>query len=218
MSRQSPRPWDVVSVGIETDAKLVGPVGTIIVALYLMGLATLLVYGILIFWPAPGSPTSVRFLWFSFSISDEARLIIVVVISGALGSSVHAIRSLYWYVGHQSFKRNWILMYFLLPFGGATLALASYVIIRGGFFQGSATVSQVNPFSFAAVAVLVGLFSVQAYTWLKEVASTFFKAAPQGKDRIENAQVPGEGEQAATPGSAGVHVAQPPPPPPGGSP
>ena len=204
-------------VGAGGDARQVGPLGTITVSAYLMGLSTLLVYGLIVFWPAPGSPTTVRFLSFPLSVSDEARLIIVVVISGALGSSVHAIRSLYWYVGNQNFRRNWILMYFLLPFGGSTLALASYVIIRGGFFQGQATVSQVNPFSFAAVAVLVGLFSVQAYTWLKDVASTFFKAAPQGKDHIETGSG-ADGERSTKTSTSTTMLLPKPPVPPGGNP
>ena len=167
---------------IPPGGRMVGPFGVIVIALYLIVLSSLLVYGLLVFWPSAGAPSTARFLTLAIPVTDETRMILVVVISGALGGSIHSIRSLYWYVGQRMFMWHWALMYVLLPFGGATLGLAAYVVIRGGFFSGATTVSEVNPFSFAALAVLVGLFSVEAYEWLREIASKFFKPAPTGKD------------------------------------
>jgi ABC-type thiamin/hydroxymethylpyrimidine transport system permease subunit len=49
------------------------------------------------------------------------RMILIVIMAGALGSLVHAFRSLFWYVGNKAFAKNWILMYLLLPFIGSSM-------------------------------------------------------------------------------------------------
>src|SRR6202035_4995943 len=36
-----------------------------------------------------------------------------IIMLGALGGVLHALRSLYWYVGNRNLKRSWLLMYFL---------------------------------------------------------------------------------------------------------
>jgi hypothetical protein len=126
----------------------------------------------------------VHFLGWTFQVRREARLFLVVALTGALGGLVHALRSLAWYTGNRNLKYSWLLTYPLQPFIGAALATITYVVLRGGLVvvssQASADVA--NPFGFAAFAGLVGLFSVQATEWLKRVFEQVFAPAPQGKD------------------------------------
>jgi len=112
------------------------------------------------------------------------RLIFIVVMAGALGSMVHVLRSLYWYVGNRELVWSWLAMYFLLPFVGSTLALVFYFVIRGGFFSPKATIEQTSPFGFAGLGALVGMFSEQAVLKLKEVAETLLAKPEAGEDAV----------------------------------
>jgi len=111
-------------------------------------------------------------------------LIFIVVMAGALGSMVHALRSLHWYIGNQELVSNWLAMYFLLPFVGSTLGLVFYLVIRGGFFYPEATIEQTSPFGFAGLGALVGMFSEQAVLKLKEVAETLLAKPEAGEDAV----------------------------------
>ena len=104
------------------------------------------------------------------------------MLTGALGSLMHALRSLYWYTGNREMVWSWAAFYFLLPFTGAILAVIFYLVVRGGFFSPQSTVSNTSPFGFAALSALVGLFSPQATLKLKEVAETIFTKPGEGKN------------------------------------
>lgn len=173
----------------QVGASPVGPIGIVLIMAYLILFSILLLHGLVQFWPPPipaeeSAPTSspVTFLLWTFSISDEVRLLLIVALAGALGGLVHALRSLYWYVGNRKLVRSWLVMYILLPFVGTTLGLVFYLAIRGGFFSPQATVQQTSPFGFAALAGLVGMFSEQAVLKLKQVAETLLIEAPEGED------------------------------------
>ncbi len=170
-------------------ASLVPPMGIVLMIAYLILAAVFLLYGLVQFWPPPApaegtaaASSAVNFLFCTFSISDEVRLIIIVAMAGALGSLVHALRSIYWYIGNRELVFSWLAMYILLPFVGATLALVFYFVIRGGFFSPEATIEQTSPFGFAGLAALVGMFTEQAVLKLKEVAETLLAPAQEGKD------------------------------------
>lgn len=172
-------------------ASLVGPAGIILITAYLILASVLLLYSLVQFWPLPAptagsAPTSsaVAFLFWTLSVSDEVRLIFIVAMSGALGSLVHALRSLYWYVGNRELVMSWLAKYILLPFVGSTLGLVFYFVIRGGFFSPEATIEQTSPFGFAALSGLVGMFSEQAVLKLKEVAETLLAKPQEGRDTV----------------------------------
>ena len=120
------------------------------------------------------------FRW-TFEPSDEERLFLIVLLAGALGSSVHALRSFYWYVGNRELVLSWLAMYLLLPIIGALLGLIVYVTIRGGLFP-QATIQQTSPFAFVAISALVGMFSVQAALKLQDIAETVFTKAGKGRE------------------------------------
>jgi len=179
----------------EVGAALVGTWGIILLTVYLVAFSILLLYSLMQFWPPrceTPAPTQsglsaqcvspATFGRWTFLISDEVRLLLLVAMAGALGSLVHALRSVYWYVGNRELVRSWLVKYILLPFVGATIALIFYFVIRGGFFSPQATVQQTSPYSFVALASLVGLFSEQAVLKLKDVFETLFTKPKAGAD------------------------------------
>jgi hypothetical protein len=112
----------------------------------------------------------------------ETRLLLLVMLSGALGSLMHSLRSLYWYTGNRMMVWSWVGFYVLLPFTGAILAVIFYFVVRGGFFSPQASFENTSPFGFAALSALVGLFSPQATLKLKEIAETIFTKPGAGTD------------------------------------
>jgi hypothetical protein len=117
-----------------------------------------------------------------FKIWDEVRLLWIVILAGALGSLIHAMRSVYWYVGNRNLVRSWLAKYFVMPFTGSALAVMFYFVIRGGFFSPQSDFSQTSPFGFAALSAMVGLFSEQAVLKLKQVAETILSKPESGAD------------------------------------
>jgi hypothetical protein len=120
-------------------------------------------------------------------ISNEQRLVYIVLLCGALGALLHGLRSLRWYVGTRWLKKSWVFQYYMFPFTGALLALGIYSVLRGGFFSPGTDVSDTNPVSFAAAAFLVGLFSEEAIEKLREIAKAFFTPKPQGPEKAPEA-------------------------------
>jgi hypothetical protein len=125
---------------------------------------------------------SVAIFGWQFEIWDEVRLLLIVILAGALGNLVHTVRSVYWYVGNRSLKWSWLAKYILQPFAASALAVIFYVVVRGGFFSPQTTFENTSPFGFAALAALVGLFSEQAVLKLKTVAETVFQPPAPGAD------------------------------------
>lgn len=127
----------------------------------------------------------------------ETRLLLLVMLAGALGSLMHSLRSLYWYTGNRMMVWSWVGFYLLLPLTGAILAVIFYFVVRGGFFSPQASFENTSPFGFAALSALVGLFSPQATLKLKEIAETIFTKPGGGED--SKAQTSGSPAAASAP-------------------
>jgi hypothetical protein len=123
------------------------------------------------------------------AVYDEVRLLWIVIFAGALGSLIHALRSVYWYVGNRKLVWSWYGKYLMQPFAGSALAVVFYLVIRGGFFSPQAGFGNTSPFGFAAMAALVGLFSEQAVLKLQEIAETVFTKPSPGADSKPQATV-----------------------------
>jgi hypothetical protein len=172
---------------------LEGTPGSAIVFAFL-GLAMVVVafvlYTLWKFWPTAAIlsgqvPTKVHYLWMTKTVSTEVRLFIVVAVCGALGGLLHSTRSFAWYVGHSSLKWRWLPYYIITLFIGAGLATIVYVVVRGGIISGKPdATANLNPYGFAAIGAIVGLFSEQALEMLRRVATDFFAQAPQGSDTV----------------------------------
>ena len=108
----------------------------------------------------------------------DSDLFLLVVFAGALGGALHGLRSLAWYVGLRSLVKSWTLMYVLLPFTGATIAVIFYAVIRAGLLPVQANKN--TSVALIAIAVLVGLFSQQAAVKLKDIADAFLAKPASG--------------------------------------
>jgi len=162
------------------------------VALLLIGL--LLAYLMVAFWPqtkpvAAGTvstaPAAADRQWIERSyvfgapvdLAADVRLLILVLLAGALGSYVHAAQSFASYVGNARFKSTWTWWYVLRIPIGAALALFVYFVVRGGLAgtaTGAGSADDLNLFGIMSFSGLAGLFSKQAADKLSEVFDTMF--------------------------------------------
>ena len=123
----------------------------------------------------------------------EILLLWLVLIVGALGSSLHGIISISNYIGSSSFKETWSLWYILRPFVGAILSLIFYLIIRAGLFNEFDT--STDFYTIIALSGLIGLFSKQALNKLSEIFDALFSSSKEAKlpDKIGSNPVPNIG-------------------------
>jgi hypothetical protein len=156
----------------------------------ILALSAFLVYTLIKIWPAlqadlPKGRTARRFVpisWFGkkYSLTQEKALLLVVVLAGALGATLHVATSFGDYVGNRRLMRSWIWFYVLRPVVGAGLALLFYFAVRGGLFTTSSSSQDLNAYGMAALAGMVGLFSKQATNKLQQIFDAAF-AVPEGQ-------------------------------------
>lgn len=172
-----------------SSGNIVGLPGILLMIFFLIFLSVFVIYSLIQFLPneslteSSNASSAVDYLIWKINVKPETQLFITVALAGLLGSLVHTVRSFYWYVGNRALVKSWIPKYILLPFAGASLSIAFYLIIRGGFFAGGSNVNQTNPFGFIALGVLIGMFSEQAVLKLKEMAETLLSKPKPGKDQ-----------------------------------
>ncbi|GAA4085895.1 IPT/TIG domain-containing protein [Actinomadura miaoliensis] len=138
---------------------------------------------------APAETVRVHLLGWDPRISRETSLFVIVAAAGAIGATVHALRSLYWYVGNRSLRRSWLLMYLFLPFIGAAFGLMVYLVLRGGLTAPAGTAADLNPYGITAVAALVGLFSRETAEKLRAVFATLLSPPQPGRDQALRPQI-----------------------------
>jgi hypothetical protein len=119
-------------------------------------------------------PIDVTLLGWTFSVTAETALLMLVMATAAVGSYVHAATSFVSYVGNQRLHRSWVAWYLFRSLIGASLAVVFYVVVRAGFLSGNTGAEEVNIFGIAALAGLTGMFSKQATDKLREVFDTLF--------------------------------------------
>ncbi|HKS39653.1 MAG TPA: IPT/TIG domain-containing protein [Blastocatellia bacterium] len=108
------------------------------------------------------------------------QVLLLVILAGGLGGTLHALRSFFWYVGNREFVQSWVLMYIFLPFTGAAIAAVFFFIFGAGFLTSPANVE--TPIYIVAVAALTGLFSPQAALKLQDIANAVLTKPAEGKD------------------------------------
>ncbi len=165
----------------------------------LFGVATVwLLYTLLAFWPpsyesnvttAPN--TTASYLGLTIVLDRERSLLVMVALAGATGAMGHVLRSFFRYVGERKLIWSWVPSYVLTPLVGALLGVITYVVVRAGLITGgTGGLALGNPFGFAAIGMLVGLFSGQAAEKLKEVFESLFAPAEAGKDSLDTETAP----------------------------
>ncbi len=154
------------------------------VVLYLAAVAAALMYCLVRLWPEAGADGAwskqVIVFWRSApvpNVSDDVRLLLLVIVAGGLGSFIHAATSFVDYVGNRKFVASWMLWYFMRPVIGSALALVLYMAVRGGLLTATAGAQSVSPFGVTALAFLSGMFSKQATDKLNELFTTLFKTS-----------------------------------------
>lgn len=159
---------------IEESARRVGRLGKSLISIYLLGLSLAGLYLLYISWN--------NIYTENLSQTKEASLLGLVILSGALGSLIHSLRSFLWYLGNRNLVRSWVLRILFQPLLGALISVIFYFVLRGGLFSEQAEVASTSPFGFCAVAGLVGLFSEQAVLKLKQIAEDIFTKPSKGED------------------------------------
>ena len=168
----------------ETDERRVAGGSATLLGAYLLAIALGALYIVFCLWPTitdSAGDTARSLLWCG-RLSGEQPMILLIFAAGALGASIHALRSFFWYVGQRNLRANWIAMYLFLPIIGGALAVVFFIVFRGGLLSSEIALSQLNPVGFAALGVIVGMFSQQAILKLKDVANTLFTKPGEGKN------------------------------------
>jgi hypothetical protein len=153
---------------------------------FFLAFAAVLLYTLWQLWPSGletvnAKPERKRVTYFGvkFDVATDTLFFAIVALAGALGGLVHTLRSFSMYVGTRFLRWSWIPFNLLLPVVGALGGTVFYLVFRGGLFSTSTTATDANPFGFAAVAALVGLFSEQAIEKLRHIAREMFAPAPK---------------------------------------
>lgn len=129
--------------------------------------------------------------------ADEQSVLLMVVLLGALGGSLHFVGSLVKFVGNRQLMRSWLMWYLSMPFAGAALAPIVYMLLRVGLLSPSgvtgdgSTVSNLNLIGIYAFAALTGVFSKTALEKLGEVFKTVFRTGEPSRDPLSNKDKPG---------------------------
>jgi hypothetical protein len=169
----------------------------ICLGLYLAGLFMVLISGLVVLWPLQPSGHA---MWPAADVPLEARYLLIVAISGALGTYIHLTTSFTDHTGARRLSGSWTWWYLLRPYVGASLALLVYFTVRGGLIQGAdeRATANLSPYGLSAVAGMSGLFSRHATDKLREVFENLFRT-----DRRPEDNNPDSPRGPAEPGSAG---------------
>lgn len=159
----------------------------IMIGCYIFFLMLLLIFFLLKLLGAPVAGNKSVLFCIGFSCSQESPYMstdvqhsLIVIFAGAIGALIHVTRSFIWHLGRKDFDLDWLAFYFLHPISGATLSFAIYMVMRGGFMSAPSSVDSTSLYSFTALALLVGSFSENAWTKLKQVAETVFTKSDRG--------------------------------------
>jgi len=140
----------------------------------------------------PAALPMVRPLWlFTWTPDPDALFVVIVLLAGTIGASIHALTSLATFYGNGTFAARWTWWYLFRAPIGMSIALIFYLLLRGGFLSADASTKVINPYAMAALAGLSGMFSKQATDKLEEVFATLFRTAAGGdQERQDKATGP----------------------------
>lgn len=101
---------------------------------YFVGLTLFALYWLFRIWPTP-EKTINDFVFCDDCLTQENKIMLMVVLGGMLGAILHAIISFGAFIGNRKFIRSWTVWYILRPVEGSTLALIFYVVMRAGILS-----------------------------------------------------------------------------------
>ena len=112
----------------------------------------------------------------------QNKLLLLVVLAGALGSVLHAGRSLFTFVGNRNLRVSWLWMYYLLPLNGAVVGILFFLVMLAGLFSVQGNTAQTFLLTIG-VAAIVGMFSQQAVEKLKQISEAILTKLPPSADQ-----------------------------------
>lgn len=133
--------------------------------------------------------TKVQWLFMEWDVSFEQRMLLLVILAGMLGGTLHLLRSISWYIGHRELVWSWLVYYLCLPLVGGVIAAITYLVMRAGFIR----IGTGTPFTYLATAALFGMFSTPTALRLKEVAEALFARARPGSETAPSQSGPDSG-------------------------
>lgn len=118
---------------------------------------------------------ALRFLGMSGSVSRSSAIIILSLVGGGIGGTLHGLASLTSHVARADFDPRWTMWYLINPLIGAALAAAFLFVLQAGLGgQAASTAAPTSFYGVAAFATLAGLFSRQALEKLKQIFDVAF--------------------------------------------
>lgn len=164
---------------------------------YLIVFSLAMLYLLVMLWPRQlplkPDPIGVKLLPGTpeFQLGIETRFLLLVAVSGGLGSYIHLATSFADYLGNRQFVRSWSWWYILRPFIGMALSVVVYFAARGGLIAGTSGADNLSPYGIAALAGLAGMFSKQATDKLREVFEELFQTkSPPRADSLKHPDEP----------------------------
>ena len=123
-------------------------------------------------------------------IGQELQLLLLVLFTGAFGSSIYALKSLADYKGGKILSESWFMFYTFQPIIGSGVAFLLYLLIRGGFLTGTgADAKTMNLYGICAIAGLAGAFSDIALAKLREVFVMLFKPKDDRAGKVADLKI-----------------------------
>lgn len=149
---------------------------------------------LVVLWPEQANltgPSRIRLLDWSWTVSPERRILLCVAFCGLLGGSIRMLLRIRGDFTSPQVGSLYIPWYFLTPPIGAILAVAFYLVVRGGFLASGTSAEDVNLFAFGGTGVLVGMFAEVATDRLEGAFTSAFST------RIRRPPEPPEHEEPA---------------------
>ena len=145
-----------------------------VLGIYLVILNLLFLTMLLLIWPGMGQI-------FPFEIpqpSEEARFLLISVLSAGLGSVIAVLFNFEHYVGDPEVVGRFAWFYVTSPLIGMTIGIFVYMAIRGGLLKANSNADALNPYTVAVIAASGGAFSRQIFTRLKIFAEDKLRLPP----------------------------------------
>jgi hypothetical protein len=134
--------------------------------------------------PATGRKAAAVLLLLPADVAGDGPMLFLVVLMGAFGALLAAIRSFVNFVGSRSFVPSWSFYYLFRPMFGAGLALIVFLAYRIGAVSGPKGGTPADPFTAAFVAGMVGLFADTVLQKLKELVDQLFRPQDTRSDKL----------------------------------
>ncbi len=133
--------------------------------------------------PAGGRQAAAVVRLAASSGKKDTDMLLLVLVMGAFGALLGAMRSFVTFVGNRTFVPSWGFYYFSRPAFGGGLALIVFFAYRIGAITAPSGASPADPSTAAFVAGMVGLFADTVLQKLHELVMQLFRPADVRTDK-----------------------------------